>query len=167
VVDQRLHDGGTGWRRQFGFDRDVGQRDAFQKLSRARSRHRTDSVIDANLAAAGGNVAAVNLVDAQQVEAHCHTDDVDDRIDRSHFVKMDLVDGRAMNFGLGLRHGKKDLPGDRLLAVGDRVGSIEDLFDVRQVAVRVLFGMFDLHVRRSKSAFDHGLGFQCNAFESQ
>ena len=49
----------------------------------------------------GGNVAADDLIDTQQVEPDRCTDNVHDGVDCSDFVKVDLIRTDRMNFALG------------------------------------------------------------------
>jgi hypothetical protein len=81
------------------------------------------------------------------------TDDIGDRVDRTDFVKVDLLDRRVVHLGFGFADQPEDSFGHRFASGAISEPLVDHRFDVVQVAVSVLGGMVDLDVNRSKSRF--------------
>jgi hypothetical protein len=122
---------------------------------------------DSHLAAARRNGAGNDFVGPQKIKPNRRGDDVNDRIDRSDFVEVNLVDRRAMHFGFGGRNGFEDSPGEILLPGRKRVGELNDCIDIGQMPMRVLFGMFDREVNRPKTAAHHRLRYEFDSRQAQ
>ena len=73
-----------------------------QQLGRRRRRNAAPPVGDLDEPVPRRHRRGDDAVDAQQVPADGRADDIGDRIDRADLVKMDLLDRRAVDFGLGL-----------------------------------------------------------------
>ena len=69
--------------------------------------------------------------DAEVVEAPGCRSDVDDRIDRSDLVEVNLLEGQAMSLGLGLGDDVENAVRD-LLCARRKVGGVDDGGDVRR-----------------------------------
>ena len=65
-------------------------------------------------------LAHVTLAGAQPVERGGGPDDVDDRVDRADLVERDLLDGRAVELGLGAREAIEDIERASARAFGER-----------------------------------------------
>ena len=83
-------------------------------ISRSRHRYRYHSVLTPDLAMSLRQRRYHYVLHSQVVEADCHTDDIDDRINRPNLMEMDFIDGKAMRFRFRLRHNKKHVPGQFL-----------------------------------------------------
>ena len=166
-IDNRFENGRAGWRGQLGLDRHVGQRDALEQLGGPRRRHRANAVGDADRAPSGRNPAGDDLIGPQHVKADRGADDIDNRVDRADFVKMDPVDRRSVHAGLGLRDGAENPPCQVFLGLCDPLRPVDDFMNVRQVAMGVLRRMLDAHVGRSKSAFDDRLSAELDPWQAE
>ncbi len=70
------------------------------------------------------------------LEPEHRADNVDNRIERTDFVQVDLFDGHLMDRGFGLGQALKE--GFRPIAAGKREsGAIDQREDLRQAAVRM------------------------------
>ncbi len=157
AVDERFQNGRASRRRQFGIDRHVDERHAFEQFGGARRGHGADAMGDRHLPASGRNAAGDDLIGAQHVKADGCSDDIDDRIDGPDFVKVNFVHSHAVHASLGGGHGAKDPQGQIALGRRQTACLVDQGLNVGQVTMRVLLGMFDPHVRRSKAALDHCL----------
>ena len=110
---------------------------------------------DFHLSAARGNATTEQFFDIQPVHSDCDGNDIDDRIDGTHFVEMDLIDGRSMHLGLGFGHRVEDSQREITLIVVQSFRLVDDLPDVTQMTMGVLFGMFHAKMFGAKSASVH------------
>ena len=154
---QSLGDGGTGGSRQFGLNRHVGQWNTLQNLGCSGSRNRTDSVVDLYEAATGRNCIADHPVNTQQIKRNGHTHDINNRINRTDFMEMNLFDRGTMNASFRFSNRQEHLQSELSLARRQRGCLLHNPPNVRVMAVSMLFRMIDQHMQRSKAALDHGL----------
>ena len=155
TVCQSLRDRGTCRRRQFRLDRNVGKRNTLENLRRAGCRNRTNPVINFDEPTPCWNRVADDSINSQQVKCDGHADDIDDRINRPDFVKVDFLNRRSMHAGFGFGHSQKHLQRQMLLRRGQASGLFDDATDVGEVPMSVLFGMIDHCLQRSKTALDN------------
>ena len=85
------------------------------------------------------------------MQARTDPHDVDDRVERAHFVKVDLVDRHAVDGGFGGRQAPEHLQGI-LPHDGGQVCRGDDGADVGQVTVGVSFCHLDVHQRGPQGA---------------
>ncbi len=165
LIGERLDDGGTGGRGEFGFDGDVDEWDSLEQFGGAWCGDRADAVVDMDLSVSGGDRAADDGVGSEQIESDGGSDDVDYRVDGADFVEVYGVDGGTVHVGFGQSDGEEDFASESFLGFGDPVGPIEQSLDIGHVSMSVLFGVNDLDVSRSETAFLHGLAFEPHVIE--
>jgi hypothetical protein len=91
-------------------------------------------------------------MDSKLVPSDGATDDIDDRIDRSYLVEMDLVDRDAMDSSLGFGKALENTVGDSPCRGADsRPG--DALEDLLQIAMRWILGSTDLKFLGSETLF--------------
>src|SRR5439155_16921787 len=90
-------------------------------------------------AAAGGDRAARETLDAEQVQADGGAGDVGDAVEAADFVKVHLVQRHAVGRGLGFGEPPKDLQRQSTLSLAE-LAAIEDRFNVGKETVRVFLG---------------------------
>ena len=165
--DERFQNRRTGWRGQFGLDRQIDERDAFEQLGRAGSRDWANAVSDLDASASRRHRTRNDFIDAEQVKSDRRSNDVHDRVDRADFVEMNLVERRAMHAGFGLGDVLEDFQSELLLRLGQFFGSLDQLDDVGEVPVSVLFWVFDFDLQRSEAPFDDRLDVQFDVRQAE
>ena len=166
---ERDGDGGAGGSGQFergpaGIDRRVDE-----QPRGSRGGDGQESVLGLDGAAADVERRADHGIDVQMVEGHAGADDIGDGIGRADLMKVDLLDGDLVDFGLRLAEPLEDgdgvLPGAR-----GNGGLLDHLDDVREVAVDVLMlhvdvvlggadaGALDLFERHGSAGVEGGDG---------
>ena len=158
-LDDRRQDGRPGRGRQLHLHVGIGERHALQKLGRSGRRQRHPPVRSPYRAATRRHRAGFEPLDAQQVETDGSPDDIDDRIDRSDLMEMDLLERDPMNGRLGLAKAAKDPLGQLVLARGQTC-LVDHVLDMMQVPMHVLGRRFDHGVRRPKAPAADGLESQ-------
>ena len=98
-----------------------------------------------------GHRARLEPIDSQQIEPDRRAHDVDDRIDRADFVKVDLGQVDPVNLRLGLAELEEDPLGQVFLPRREDA-LVDDRLDMMPVAVDVLVRRDDLGVGRPESA---------------
>ena len=88
-------------------------------------------MIDVDLTPAGRNRAAVNSFGVEQVESDRGSDDVDDRVDGPHLVKVNRIDRRSVHTRFGGGHCGEESLGQILLSFSNRIGPVDERDDVR------------------------------------
>ena len=137
--DDGGQDRGPRGRGQLPLDHRLGQRHAAEDLGRGRRRQGHPAVSRLDPAPARRDRAGLEAIDAQQVQADGRADDVDDRIDRTDFVEVDLRQVDAVDLRLGLAQLEEDSLGQVLLP-GGQAALVDDRLDVVPVAMDVLVG---------------------------
>lgn len=165
--DERSQDRRAGRRGQFSFDGQIDQRDASQQLGRAGSGDRADAVSDLDPASASRDGAGDDFINAEQIEPNRRADDVHDRVDRADFVKMNLVERRSMHASLCLGDVLEDFERELLLRLGQFLGSLDQLGDVSEMPVGVLFWVFDFDLQRSEAPFNDSLDVQFDVRQAE
>ena len=135
LVGQHLENGGPRGRGQLKLDRNIDQRNPLEQFERAGCGDRADAMCNPHAAAPCRYGTGDDPIGLEQVEPDCHADDIDDRIDRADFVKMDAVDRHAMHAGFGLGHRAEDFQREGLLTRGQPRCARNDRGDVREVAM--------------------------------
>ena len=103
LVDQRRHDRRAGRRGQLALDIERRPSGTPRKqLARGRRRNRTAPVGNLDEAVPVGTGEQTTRSTPSRSKPIAGPHDVGDRIDRPHFVKVDLLDRRAVHLGLGL-----------------------------------------------------------------
>src|SRR5262245_48198406 len=87
----------------------------------------------------------INILYSEQFHPDASADDVNDGINRSDLMKMDLLHSRPVDLRFGLGEPPKDGNGALFHAWG-QVAPIDDLHDMREVTVGVLFSHFDVEL---------------------
>jgi hypothetical protein len=89
-----------------------------------------------DLAAAHGKRRAVNRLNPQEIECDTRTRDVEDRIERTDFVKVNLFDRRTVHARFGLAQALVDAPCLRFLMTREiaRIDERENLVEMPTVA---------------------------------
>ena len=136
---------------QFTIDRDINQRHPFQQFGGPGSWNGADPVRDSNLSTPRGDRTTDHLIDPEEVEADCCGDDIDDRIDRSDFVKVNLLDCCAVHCRLGLGDFPKNRACQLTLSRG-QLATVKNRLDIGQVPMGMLFRMLNLEMPGSKRA---------------
>ena len=154
---QSLRDGRAGGSRQFGLDWHVGQRNALQNLGGSRSRDRANSMVDFDETAAGRNRITDHSINTQQIKRNGHTHDINNRIDRTDFMEMNLFDRGTMNASFRFSNRQEHLQSELSLARRQRGCLFHNAANIRVMAMSMLFRMIDENMQRSKAAFDDGL----------
>ena len=103
---------------------------------RAGQGHTAMSCLDP--AAAGRDRARLEVVDSQQIKAHCRANDVNDRIDGADLMEMDLRQINAVYSCLGFAQFHEDSFGQVFLARRSDT-FVDDRLDVVPVAMSVFF----------------------------
>ena len=150
-LDDGRQDRGAGGRGQLHLDHRLGQRNASEQLGRGGRGQRHPAVGRLDPAAARRDRAGLEAIDAQQVEPDRRADDVDDRVDRADFVKMDLGQVDAVDPRLGLAQLEED-PLGQVFLPGRQDALVDDRLDVVPVAMGVLVRGVDLGVGRPEAA---------------
>ena len=138
---QRLHDRRAGRRHQF----DLRTRRIYwrlpKQLQRRRRRYWKRSVRALDGSATHVQRRAYPFPDRQGFHSNRGADNIHHGIDGTHFVKVDLIDGRIVNLGFGLAQCLKDANRGCLRRAADR-GFFDDLANFRQAAtVFVVMGV--------------------------
>ena len=149
----------AGRRGQLGLDLGIGQRDSHQQFGRGRGGNTDPAMGDGDEPVAGRNRRTDNAVHPQQVPANSAADDVGDRIDGPHFVKVYLANRRAVHLRLGLAQSHKNSFGQILLRGGQRAG-VDSVGYVVQVPVGVLRLVADVDLGGAKALFLDFFSFQ-------
>lgn len=157
----------AGWRGQFGFDGQIDQRDALEQLGCAGGGYRADAVSDLDAATPRWNRTRDDFINAEQIKSDRRADDVYDRVNRSDFVEMNLVDCRAMHAGLCLGNVLEDFESKLLLRLSQLFGTVDQLGDVGEVPVSVLFGVLDFDLQCSEAPFDDRLDMQFDVWQAE
>ena len=115
-----------------------------------RDRHR--AVRASGLARPKPESGGIDRFDAEQFQAHNRADDIDDGIHRPHLVKVNRVNGRAVNFGFGFGEFLKN-EARAFFGRGRNRTAVDDFKDVLQVAVNVAFPRVDIDFCASDAVF--------------
>src|SRR5882762_3695840 len=89
----------------------------------------------------------INLLYAEQLQTNACADNIDDGVNGPDLVKMNLFYGRAMHLCFGLCETPKN-GNSSLLNAGSQLAAFDDLHDMREVAVGMLFSHFDIEFGR-------------------
>ena len=76
-------------------------------IGSCRNRNRNHAVLAPDLAVALRQRRYHNLLYSQVVETDCHADDIDNGIDRSHLMKMNLINGKTVGLCFRLCYNQK------------------------------------------------------------
>ena len=101
------------------------------------------------------NSTAIQFLDIQQIKSNGRSDDIHNRINRSDFMKMNLIDGRTMNLGFGLRHRVKDPQSQIALIIVQSFGSVNNLSNVTQMSMCMLLGVLNTEMFCTKTSAIH------------
>jgi hypothetical protein len=85
------------------------ERHSCKQLGDSRGRHGKTSVGHLDRTAADMQRRANETFDLEQVETDRGAHDIDDRIKRAHFVKVNVIDGFVVHARFGFREPRKDL----------------------------------------------------------
>ena len=96
-------------------------------------------------AAAHGKLRAHHLIDLQALERQAGAEDVDDRINRSNFVEVDLVGRFTVHLTLGVGQPAEDPP-RHTDGVRRRTGSFQNFFDICEIAMARMLGRVEADV---------------------
>ena len=118
----------------------------------------------------GWNRTGHGTLDSELIPSHGSTDDIDDRIDRSNFMKVNLVDRHPMNrrfgFGKPLEDPTRDFPST---TAEPRSGDATE--DLIQIPMLGIFRSRNVEFDRAKASFAnscHGkLGSQIHRIDSR
>jgi len=154
LLYQRRQNGGAGGRSQFCLDGRLGQGDTLQKFCGRRSGDRQSAVLCLHPAAANRRRGSLQSIDPQHVQPHGHPTNIHNGIHRPDFVEMDLFDGCAVDFGLGLGQPVENFQGGLLLPIGEPT-SLNDGPDMVQVAMTALRRMFHGDLQSPNAVFFH------------
>lgn len=80
---------------------------------------------------------------------------------------MNLVDCRAMHAGLCLGNVLEDFESKLLLRLSQLFGTVDQLGDVGEVPVSVLFGVLDFDLQCSEAPFDDRLDMQFDVWQAE
>ncbi len=152
LIDDDLDDGRSGGRGEFGLDRHIDERHTFEEFGGAGRGDRADAVGDLGPSVPRWDRAANDFVHTEQREADRGGRDIDDGVDRADFVKVNLLGSRAMHGRFGFGHGGEDAKCEIALVIGQHFRAVDDLLDISQVAVSVLFRVFDAEMLRAEAA---------------
>ena len=167
LIDHDLDDGRAGGSRQFGFDGDIDKWDSLEQFGGTGRGDRADSVRDFHSAMTGRDRAANDFIDAEQREADRGGGDIDDGVNRADLVKVNLFDRRTVDGRFGFGDGGEDAERQIALIVSQDFRTVDDLLNVGQMAVRVLFRMLHTQMLRAKAAAHHVLKMQRDAGEAE
>ena len=123
-----------------------------QQFRRRRRRDRHDAVGGFHEAASHPQGGGKNPFDAQIVKAEYCSHDIDDRVDRAHFVKMDLLHRHAVHFGLRRPQPLEHETGFVLHGIG-KVRRADQFQDVRQAAMMMPARQVDIDMGCLDAAF--------------
>ena len=102
----------------------------------------------------GGNRRALDPFDAEQVPGDGRPDDIGDRIDRAHFVEMDLLHRCPVDLCLGGPQAAKDRQG-RLALPRRQHAPLDHRLDVVQMPMSMLWLVLDAELQRADPARVH------------
>lgn len=108
LVAELGYDRRASWSDEFVCLFALPERDAAQDLQRRRGRDREPSVLALEPPAALFESGDVDPLNSQRLNSDANADDVRNRIKGTNLVKMDVLRGGAMNFGLGDGYAGKD-----------------------------------------------------------
>ena len=94
---------------------------------------------DLDLSPSRRYAAANQFLDVEPINSDGNGDDIDDGIDGSDLVKVNFFDCRSVNFRFRFGHGVKDSKREISLVVIQPFGLVDDLTNIAQVAMGVLF----------------------------
>ncbi len=129
--------------RQLGLHRRDRQRHPLQQLGGCRRWNRNASMGDLNVSRSRRHRRTDNGLDSELLERDGGTDDVGDRIDGAHFMKVHFANRRAMHLRLGLTQTCKDAHRQILLS-GCQLAGSNHVGNVVKMAMSVLLGMMHL-----------------------
>jgi hypothetical protein len=107
---------------------------------------------DANLTVPGRNRTADCVLQAQAVPCDCAAKDINQGVDRSHLVKMHLLDRASVNFRLGLSNPSKNSK-CQILCRSSCIDSIKHRLDFAEAAVDLVGWVVQRHPQSSKAMF--------------
>ena len=131
-----------------------------------------NAVFAGDSAAAQGNRPADQVIHAQAFQRQAGPDDIGDAVDGPDLVKVNLVDGGAMDLGLGLRQPLEDLGGmgsrpRGQVPAGDNVQHVGQA-PVRMIVTLMAAGVVDHEEPQGGDALaDDGLGRDAQARQRQ
>ena len=149
------------------FDGDIDKWDSLEQFGGTGRGDRADSVRDFHSAMTGRDRAANDFIDAEQREADRGGGDIDDGVNRADLVKVNLFDRRTVDGRFGFGDGGEDAERQIALIVSQDFRTVDDLLNVGQMAVRVLFRMLHTQMLRAKAAAHHVLKMQRDAGEAE
>ena len=104
------------------------------------------------LARAKPEFGGIDRFNAEEFQTDNSADNIDNGIHCAHFVEVNRVNGRAVNFGFGFGEFLKNAPG-AFLGRGRYRTAVDDFEDVLQVAVNVAFPCVDIDFRAGDAVF--------------
>ena len=117
-----------------------------QNIERGGGRHRQFAMRRPYPAVAQRQWGGIDFINPQQIESGRHPHNIDNRIERAHFVEVDIVGGDAMHLGFGFGKRGKHRQGITFDSRGE-LGVDDDLIDIVQMAMGGLLGGLDIHLR--------------------
>jgi hypothetical protein len=163
------YNAGAGRRSQFGPVRCGGDRQSFHHFQCGRRRHRVQAVGAPDHPGSKRNGGSNDFVDLQRINGQGNSDDIDNRVDGSHFVKVDGFHCCSVYLGFGSRN-----PCENRQAEGCR-----PFAETRAMDHRCNFGVMAVMLRRvgrirndvqfqsGNPPFDHPPPFQRIRFDRQ
>ncbi len=166
-VDEPGDNACTGRRRHLLLVWSRRDRQAAHHFQRGRRRHRIEAMVAVDRSGAKRNGRGDDFLDMQRVDRERHTDHIDDRIDRTHFVEMHLIHRDVVNFRFGYadfienREGKRNRPFAKT-----RFMNQLDNFAVVAVMLRGIVRIRQhVHLERGNAAFIHPFPIEGKRFD--